>query len=581
MIIFGTANPGNIMLRPLLFFVCGLLLVNNSSAQMSVTSIFLQGAFVEVAINECGVYGSDEEPPIGPFGEYHDVNWNGLGYVADHEQDGWDVSTEPGQPIFCGDYFTPGSPEEGWAIQIGDSVFENHNLRCYGYTLTLIDTLPDMFGANVSYTDSAGIKSGVWEGTLTWDSILLTIRQTTYLPDSALFFISKVEIINESPVNLTDVYYMRNVDPDQDVDWCGEYSTTNAIISNTPSSDTSYVTSIGDECGCFMGTISTDPRARVSYGSFFLYPNKPSDAYNGLMPYLLEGDSTFDGSEQITFKFDLAAGEATAVAHARFFQPSEIDVAVNMLEDILEPSVLIDGEVMIEDTPKSICKGESLELHIDGFDAFDWVWEPEDYLDISIGATVTTTPEEDITYTATVSGGGLTYLVEVPIIVSQPMEISLSSTPAMEGTSTGSVSVVVTEGGIPPFSYEWTSGDTTATSSGLASGGYVVWVTDAVGCETTATVSVGVATQISSLDAEQVFQVYPNPASNSVTIDLTAIAGLQNHIQITSINGAMMWETTNANAQLISIDIADWPAGVYLLQVNNEAGSFIQRLSVD
>jgi hypothetical protein len=47
------------------------------------------------------------------------------------------------------------------------------------------------------------------------------------------------------------------------------------------------------------------------------------------------------------------------------------------------------------------------------------------------------------------------------------------------------------------------------------------------------------------------------------------------------LNGAMMWETTNANAQLIQIDVAAWPAGVYFLQVTNEAGSFIQRLSVD
>jgi hypothetical protein len=330
-----------------------------------------------------------------------------------------------------------------------------------------------------------------------------------------------------------------------------------------------------------MGTISTDPRARVSYGSFFLYPNKPSDAYNGLTPYSLEGDSTFDGSEQITFKFDLAAGEATIVSHARFFQPTEIDEAIDMMEDIIEPAILVNGELLQTDSLITICKGQSLALNIAGFEAFDWEWEPEDYLDISSGATVTTTPEEDITYTATVSGGGLTYLVEVPIIVSQPMEISLSSTPSMEGTSTGSVSVVVTEGGIPPFSYEWTSGDTTATSLGLEPGGYVVWVTDAIGCETTASMSVGVANQISSFEAEQVFQVYPNPASNSVTIDLTSIAGLQNQIQITSMNGAIIWETANAITSMIQIDVTAWPAGIYFLQVNNEAGSFVQQLSVE
>ena len=102
-------------------------------AQVADGSIFMQGNYVEIGINECGVYGSNDEPPIGPLGAYHGINMNGLGYIADHEKDGWDVSTEPGQPVFCGDYFTPGSPEEGWAIQVGDVVYENHSTYCNPY----------------------------------------------------------------------------------------------------------------------------------------------------------------------------------------------------------------------------------------------------------------------------------------------------------------------------------------------------------------------------------------------------------------------------------------------------------------
>jgi hypothetical protein len=566
-------------MRLFFMYVLCMLLSSVMSAQISGSSVFLQGVYVEVAINECGVYGSDEEPPTGPFGEYHDVNWNGLGYVADHEQDGWDVSTEPGQPVFCGDYFTPGSPEEGWAIQLGDSVFENHSLMCYGYTLTLVDTLPDMFGANVSYTDSAGIKSGVWEGTLTWDSILLTIRQTTYLPDSALYFISKVEIINESPVDLTDVYYMRNVDPDQDVDWCGEYSTTNAIISNTPSSDTSYVTSIGDECGCFMGTVSTDPRARVSFGSFFLHPNKPSDAYNGLTPYSLEGDSTFDGSEQITFKFDLAAGEATIVSHARFFQPAEINEAVDMMEDIIEPAILVNGELLHTDSPITICKGQSLALNIAGFEAFDWVWEPDTYLDSGMGANVTATPEDDITYTASASGGGVSYLLEIPIIVSQPMELSLSSTPAMEGTSTGSASVSIYEGGIPPYSYEWTTGDTTATVTGLEPGGYVVWVTDSIGCTATQSVAVAIASSIQEIKAADLFSIYPNPVHAQLFVEL-ADGITEAAIEVIAISGSEVIYTGPITQQTTMLDVSDWHNGLYIVKLTTSDGCFGQTILV-
>ncbi|HCK20924.1 MAG TPA: hypothetical protein DHW15_01800, partial [Bacteroidetes bacterium] len=131
------------------------------------------------------------------------------------------------------------------------------------------------------------------------------------------------------------------------------------------------------------------------------------------------------------------------------------------------------------------------------------------------------------------------------------MNLEMSSTPGMDGTATGTATAFVMDGGIAPFTYAWSNGATTASISGLEPGAYIVWVTDAAGCEATAAVTVGLANNLSDLDAEQVFQVYPNPASSAVTIDLTAIAGLQNHIQITGLNGAMMWETTNANAQLI------------------------------
>ena len=57
----------------------------------------MQGTYVEIGVNTCGAYGSNATPPAG----YHLPILSGLGFVADSDQDGWDVGT----PEYCGDYF--------------------------------------------------------------------------------------------------------------------------------------------------------------------------------------------------------------------------------------------------------------------------------------------------------------------------------------------------------------------------------------------------------------------------------------------------------------------------------------------
>lgn len=567
-------------LRSTLLIVVCIMAVNFTIAQVAGSSIFLQGNYVEVGINECGVYGSDEDPPTGPFGDYHGINFNGLGYIADHEKDGWDVSTEPGQPVFCGDYFTPGSPEEGWAIQIGDSVFENHATYCSGYAGFWIDSVPDIPGANVSYTDSAGVKTAVWEGYLTWDSINLFVRQTTILPDTSLFFISEMEIINEGTEDLTDVYYIRNVDPDQDLDNCGTFMTHNTIESNTPDSDTSFVSAVGGACGCYFGTIAVDPRARVSYGAFFLSPNKPSEAYNGEGPYSIDGDLSCDCAVQITYKFDLAAGESTTLSYARLFEAGEVEEAIEVLEENSAPVILADGEAYSEEDALLICEGQSVNLTIEGFDGYEWIWEPADFLDVASGASVSSTPADDITYTATGTSGGSTISATLNIAVSHTMELTTESSPTLDGGSTGSVSVEVTEGGIEPFTYLWSTGDDTQVVDGLAAGAYTVIVTDAAGCSESKTVNVSVANNLSDIPAEKVFSMYPNPAEGFVILNLMNVAGLDNQVQVTTMNGSLVWQANNQIYPQVIIPTDTWPEGMYLVRISNENGHFVQQLSI-
>ncbi len=78
--------------------------------------IFLQGLFIEVGIHSAGSFGTSQYAPAGfhTWPNYASGPYEGrLGFVADQGRDGWGVGTPPQ----TGDYFVPGSPEEGWSVE--------------------------------------------------------------------------------------------------------------------------------------------------------------------------------------------------------------------------------------------------------------------------------------------------------------------------------------------------------------------------------------------------------------------------------------------------------------------------------
>ncbi len=396
------------------FVIIILCFTSHIKSQISGGSVFLQGCYIELAISGCGVYGTDDPiPSSGPLGDYH-PNSFGLGFVADHEKDGWDVSTGAGEPDYCGDYFTPGSPEEGWAVQQGSDTWYNNYVPCdYGNF--------DIPGEITGYVDTGGYKSGIWEGDI--DDISLHITQTTTFPDGALYFLTAIELCNEGAADLADVYYLRNVDPDQDVVECGSvYNTTNYIVNQPPTTDTALITAIGDGCGCFLGIGAIDSRSRVSTGSgtFFTDVGTPEQAWNGTYPY----DSSTpvsglacDCAIQISFKIDLIpAGGCETIYFAHVLDPSDLAQALQATLygtfGVTADSVVIDTTGEIE-----ICKGDSVKLDVLFGEDYTWTWSPSAGLSVDTGVSVIAHPDTTTVYTILGAGECDTITRVITVIV--------------------------------------------------------------------------------------------------------------------------------------------------------------------
>lgn len=366
-----------------------IVISSTSFAQIVGANAFMKGVFVEVGVNTCGAYGSNGAAPAG----YHPNVFSGLGFVADSDMDGWTTGT----PDYCGDYFVPGSPVEGWQIQVGASVYTNTDQGCW---------TSEIPGDITSYSYASGVYTTIWEGTLAAED--LTITQTTTLPDSARYFVTRILICNDGPTDLTDVYYMRNVDPDQDQPWSWDFTTYNEIVYNPPTDPDALVTAEGLTYGCFLGMGARDENARVTFGCFSTTDGTPAQAWSGtsVCPwsggYSITGNNTADCATQVTFKIPLiAAGTCECIAFAYILDADDLDEALEATSSV---GVAADGIDISASGVTLICPGDSVILTILGGEDYEWVWDPVDGLNASTGDSVIASPDVTTTYTATGTG---------------------------------------------------------------------------------------------------------------------------------------------------------------------------------
>ena len=195
-------TPNTKIMRNLKILITLLTLVLAGLWQMQ-AQVALQGNFVEVGIGSCGTYGTDPGFVTStPMPGFHNNATPGtapflpsLGFVADAGQDGWTT----GSPAMCGDYFVPGTPEEGWGVEFNGSNYGAFHL-CQPPHVSGI-TSGSVGNSSVPGTQSATFTANA--GT----SGELSVTQVTRFPDNALYFVTDVTLTNVSSATLSNVYY--------------------------------------------------------------------------------------------------------------------------------------------------------------------------------------------------------------------------------------------------------------------------------------------------------------------------------------------------------------------------------------
>ena len=522
-----------LMNRLSLLAVIIILQTNFAKAQMVGTNAYIKATNVEVGIAGLGGF---EGVPTGTspvLSGMHPRSATGFfGFVANPQLDGW--------ATFDGDFFTPGTPENGWGFEIGTTSGISAGNNCA--------SLQQIDGAITSWTHTYDCYSSDWEGDYTSSGTDLHFKINYFLQETDLFYTTTVSITNRTAATIPDMYYYRNLDPDNNVELSGSYTTQNTIISQPGTGcNLAHVKATqSTPWNSYLGLAAVGANWRADYGGFS--NRDASNLWTGTgFTQTIAATNFADEAIALAYRIqNLAPGATETFKFVVILDDASADQAINNLLYLSYPGSF--------GSPPAVCTpyndtirtcGGPVPISVSGSTVadFNWTWSPSAGLTPSTGPSIIADPAVTTTYTASgaplsvcVAPVTLTFVVQVtpgggaspvitpvpPICVSNP-PINLSVDSA-GGTWSGTGITNSTLGTFNP------------TTAGI--GTYMITYTRPGLCNTTDTVMITVNTG-------------PNPTITAVP--LTCIG--DSAFNLSAVTGGGVWSGTGiTNSSLGTFD---------------------------
>lgn len=362
-----------------------LLIGQNSRAQLSSTGAYLIGNNIEVGINNYGFEGA----PTLVGSHARSGQWDAnvfFGFVANPQLDGW--------TNYHGDFFTPGTAENGFGIEISGINYSNNaaNSSLSGQQI---------MGSLSNYQVSGNCISVDWNGTVNNIGVKIVYHMVT----TNLFYNTKITITNNTGATANNIYYYRNLDPDNNQPINFDFTTNNTIVAQpTPSCPKALVSATqASPTLSYLGLAAIGSNFRVSYGGFS--NRNGSDIWNALAGLTGTVSSTNFGDEAISLAYKiatLAPGASETFEFSTILDASQIDEAFSNLYEFTVGTAPADICVPTVNE-LTICAGTPTTLEITGPSVADyiWTWSPTTGLSSSTGSSVTASPMVSTVYTVT------------------------------------------------------------------------------------------------------------------------------------------------------------------------------------
>ena len=156
------------------------------------------------------------------------------------------------------------------------------------------------------------------------------------------------------------------------------------------------------------------------------------------------------------------------------------------------------------------------------------------------------------------------------------LNLFVATEPQVGGEFGGSIDLTV-NGGLPPYTYTWSTGADTEDIDNLEQGEYMVTVTDASGCLSELTAVVGFVSGVDDYLSGEYVKVYPNPASGDFTVQLAG--GQLEAIEIYDLSGKLVDQySMKMKSETAAISFHNGTPGIYYMKIYIEDGVMYRRL---
>lgn len=291
----------------------------NNDADLSNGSAFIRNSWVQGGLKANGSFGTEEAVPAN-YDSLFASQSGGLGLIDDSGEDGFTTDDN-------GDFFMPGDPYEAWGIKVdGNPAAQNSNGS-------------DDIEGSWTASETTGDASVTWESTSTWDNIDIT--QVVSAPAAGDHLLHVTVTLHNTDSAAHTVFYTRQVDPDNNVDSEGDYSTFNRVMANSDASQIVTGTAFGPFSTIGYRASDADAAVRISDWSWPIAGefNEDTDEYANLT--LDEMDALFtsmrddykvgyqdylDSTIDIVFRKEIAAGATSTVEFDYILNPAVVDV---------------------------------------------------------------------------------------------------------------------------------------------------------------------------------------------------------------------------------------------------------------
>lgn len=167
--------------------------------------------------------------------------------------------------------------------------------------------------------------------------------------------------------------------------------------------------------------------------------------------------------------------------------------------------------------------------------------------------------------------------------ITQPaaaLSVTTSSTSAPCATCPTGSTAAMPAGGTSPYTYSWTPGGCSAdTCTGLVPGTYTVTVLDTYGCSMTQTATVANTVGINESTSAGNVVVFPNPASEFITLKIESNSISRSEFYISNILGEKIYSENLDGSKNITmnINVSKYNSGIYFVSFKNENGISVMK----